>query len=95
MILAFFDRNTDEPQQGASPREQLLEACRRDNTELFESALEAIKSQTKEQIADFLNNIKDSMGNYLLHICAQYGSCEYPQFLRCDLADSFSRPPRG
>lgn len=61
---------------GASPKEQILEACRRDNVDLFNEVLEAVsKAQSKEKIADFFNTITDTMGNYLLHVCASYGSC--------------------
>jgi len=35
-----------------------------------------MKGKSKEQIADFFNNTTDTMGNYLLHICATYGACE-------------------
>jgi hypothetical protein len=31
--------------------------------------------QSKEQIADFFNTTTDTMGNFLLHVCANYGSC--------------------
>jgi hypothetical protein len=61
--------------QGASPKEQILEACRRDNVELFQEVLGSMKGQSKEQIADFFNATTDTMGNFLLHVCATYGSC--------------------
>lgn len=61
--------------QGASPKEQVLEACRRDNVELFQEVLGGMKGQSKEQIADFFNTTTDTMGNFLLHVCANYGSC--------------------
>lgn len=76
--------------EGASPKEQLLEACRRDNTELLQEVLDGMSSKSKEQVAEFLNNLTDSMGNYLLHICAQYGSYDVMdslldvEFLECD-----------
>lgn len=63
--------------QGASPKEQILEACRRDNTELFQEVFETMQSQPKDQIAVFFNNTQDTMGNYLLHVCANYGSCGF------------------
>jgi len=62
-------------EDGASPKEQILEACRRDNVELFNEVLGSMKNQSKEQVAEFFNSITDTMGNYLLHICASYGSC--------------------
>lgn len=63
--------------QGASPRELVVEACRRDQPHLIEQVLADMESQTNEQVAQFFNEVADSMGNYALHICAQYGSCEY------------------
>jgi len=61
---------------GASPKEQILEACRRDNTDLFHEVVELVsKGQSKEAIAQFFNSVTDTMGNYLLHVCANYGSC--------------------
>jgi len=61
--------------QGASPREQIVEACRRDSVELFQEVLGGMKKKSPEQIAEFFNNARDVMGNYLLHVCATYGSC--------------------
>lgn len=52
-----------------------MEACRRDNVELFQEVLSGMKSQPPEEIAEFFNNATDVMGNYLLHVCATYGSC--------------------
>ena len=63
--------------QGASPKEQILEACRRDNTELFLEVLGDMKEQSKEEIAKFFNDTTDTLGNHLLHVCANYGACEY------------------
>ncbi|KAI5814716.1 ankyrin repeat-containing domain protein [Pyronema omphalodes] len=54
--------------EGASPRELLLEACRRDNTDLLEQIL---KENTS---AEFLNDSRDALGNTALHVAAQYGS---------------------
>lgn len=36
-----------------------------------------MSEKTNEEVAEFFNNVKDSMGNYALHICASYGSCKY------------------
>lgn len=55
--------------QGATPRELLLEAARRDNTELLTSVL------ASNADADFLNNSTDALGNAAIHLAAQYGSC--------------------
>jgi hypothetical protein len=67
---------TEDP-QGASPKEQIVEACRRDNVELFQVVLGGLKSQVPEKVADFFNTARDVMGNYLLHVCAMYGSCTH------------------
>lgn len=63
--------------KGASPREQIVEACRRDNVELFQEVLSGMKGHAAEKIADFFNSSTDVMGNFLLHVCATYGSCGY------------------
>lgn len=60
--------------EGASPKEQILEACRRDNLELFQEVLDGLKGKSKEEIAKFFNDVIDTMGNHLLHVCANYGS---------------------
>lgn len=71
---------------GASPKEQILEACRRDNVDLFNEVLEATsKGTSKEKVAEFFNSVTDTMGNHLLHVCASYGSCT---------RSSFATPPR-
>ena len=61
--------------QGASPKEQIIEACRRDNVDLFQEVLEGLKDKSKQQKAAFFNDVVDTMGNHLLNICANYGSC--------------------
>ncbi|KAF1823406.1 uncharacterized protein K489DRAFT_355429 [Dissoconium aciculare CBS 342.82] len=60
---------------GASPREQLVEACRRNNTTLLNELLAAppLSSQT-DAIAHFLNTTTDPLGSSALHIAAQYGA---------------------
>ena len=67
---------TDRNGQGASPKEQILEACRRDNIELFHEVVKDLGNKSKEQIAEFFNNVTDTMGNHLLHVCANYGACK-------------------
>ncbi|KAF8251926.1 ankyrin [Wilcoxina mikolae CBS 423.85] len=54
--------------EGASPKELLLEAARRDNTELLEEVL------AKHHSPEFLNTSTDALGNTALHVAAQYGS---------------------
>ena len=69
---------------GASPKEQILEACRRDNVDLFNEVLQLTsKGAQKEKIAEFFNTTTDTMGNHLLHVCASYGSCTYSTYLLC------------
>lgn len=70
-------------EEGASPRELVLEACRRNNTTLLEETLETLGSQASkagkkptEHIAETLNKATDGLGNGVLHIAATYGSYE-------------------
>ncbi|KAL8801507.1 MAG: hypothetical protein Q9182_004410 [Xanthomendoza sp. 2 TL-2023] len=60
--------------EGASPREVVLEACRRNNTSLLNEVLASLK--TPHDIADLLNTAKDGVGNHCLHLAASYGSYE-------------------
>jgi len=67
--------------EGASPRELILEACRRNNTSLLEETLVDLTSASKkagkkpvEFVADVLNKSCDGLGNGCLHIAATYGS---------------------
>lgn len=62
--------------KGASPKEQIIEACRRDNVDLYNEVLAGMKGKSKEQVAKFFNEVLDTLGNHLLHICASYGSCK-------------------
>ncbi|KAI4126912.1 MAG: hypothetical protein LQ338_003489 [Usnochroma carphineum] len=59
---------------GATPRELVLEACRRNNTSLLSEVLTSLS--TPEKIADLLNNAKDGVGNHCLHLAASCGSYE-------------------
>lgn len=56
--------------------ERALECARRDNIELFDELTKELEGKPKEEIAKFWNEATDVMGNYLLHVCAQYGSCK-------------------
>ncbi|KAI4138399.1 MAG: hypothetical protein L6R39_006809 [Caloplaca ligustica] len=58
--------------EGATPRELVLEACRRNNTSLLSEVLTSLSNP--EKIADLLNNAKDGVGNHCLHIAASHGS---------------------
>jgi uncharacterized protein len=68
------------PMQGASPRELLLEACRRDNTSLLEEVIRDTQKTNagskEENVAKLLNESKDGIGRNLLHVAAVCGSCE-------------------
>ncbi|KAA8912733.1 ankyrin repeat-containing domain protein [Sphaerosporella brunnea] len=58
----------DNHDDGASPSELLIEAARRNNTDLLSEVL------LKNSTAEFLNNTRDALGNTALHVAAQYGS---------------------
>ncbi|SCU86378.1 LAMI_0D01816g1_1 [Lachancea mirantina] len=61
--------------QGASLAEQLLEASRRNNTDLLQSVIDSLGND-ETKIAELINDSKDPMDNTALHICCQYGSWE-------------------
>jgi hypothetical protein len=61
--------------QGASPKELLLEACRRNNTSLLSEVFStAPLASSADAIAQFLNTTTDALGSSALHVGAQYGS---------------------
>ncbi|KAL8824630.1 MAG: hypothetical protein Q9191_004928 [Dirinaria sp. TL-2023a] len=60
--------------EGASPREQLLEASRRNNTSLLSEVISSLPSPA--QVAQLLNTATDGVGSHCLHIAASYGSYE-------------------
>jgi hypothetical protein len=68
-----------ENQQGASPREIVLEACRRNNTDLlqevFDDFTKANKKTATASIAQLLNGARDGIGNGVLHLAATNGNC--------------------
>ncbi|KAF2767067.1 ankyrin [Teratosphaeria nubilosa] len=63
--------------EGASPKEQLMEAARRNNTDLLQELLDSgsLKNNA-DATANFLNTTTDALGNSALHVAAQYGSYE-------------------
>jgi uncharacterized protein len=62
---------------GATPKELLLESCRRNNTALLNDLLsQPPLSSDGPKIADFLNTTTDSLGASGLHIAAKYGAYE-------------------
>jgi ankyrin repeat protein len=61
--------------EGASPRELLIESSRRNNTTLLTDLLASPPlSSNAATIAKFLNTTTDALGASALHIAAQYGS---------------------
>ncbi|UPX12847.1 uncharacterized protein EKO05_0003382 [Ascochyta rabiei] len=70
-------------EDGASPRELILEACRRNNTDLLEETIAGLASSATKagkepaaHVAQVLNAARDGMGNGCLHVAATYGSYE-------------------
>lgn len=60
---------------GATPKELLLESCRRNNTSLLNNLLsEPPLSSDPTKIAHFLNTTTDTLGASGLHVAAQYGA---------------------
>ena len=63
--------------EGASPKEQLIEACRRNNTSLLQEVFSSPPlASNAASIAQFLNSTTDALGSSALHVAAQYGSYE-------------------
>ncbi|KAK5019706.1 ankyrin repeat protein-like protein [Cryomyces antarcticus] len=66
--------------EGASPRELILEACRRNNTSLLEDVIASLSHSSPSSpevfVAKTLNEAQDGIGNGVLHIAASYGSYE-------------------
>ncbi|KAJ5585189.1 uncharacterized protein N7459_004989 [Penicillium hispanicum] len=77
-------------EEGASPRELVVEACRRDQPHLIEQVLDSMNEKSNEDVAQFFNGVTDALGNYALHICALYGSYDVMdalfdiQYFECD-----------
>ncbi|KAF7548618.1 hypothetical protein G7Z17_g6933 [Cylindrodendrum hubeiense] len=61
----------DEEHDGASVKELLIEACRRDNTELLTDCL---KGKSDAEITKLLNQTTTIMGNHLYHEAASRGN---------------------
>ncbi|KAJ5670332.1 hypothetical protein N7523_006942 [Penicillium sp. IBT 18751x] len=76
--------------EGASPRELIVEACRRDQPHLIEQVLDSMNEKSNEEVAQFFNEVTDALGNHALHICATYGSYDAMdslfdiQYFECD-----------
>ncbi|PGH20393.1 hypothetical protein AJ80_03538 [Polytolypa hystricis UAMH7299] len=67
--------------EGASPRERVVEGCRRDQVHLLEEVMHDMESKSNEEVAEFFNGVTDPMGNHALHICAMYGSYDAMDYL--------------
>ncbi|KAI0475965.1 ankyrin repeat protein [Xylariaceae sp. FL0804] len=63
-----------EEHEGASVKEQLIEACRRNNTDLLTEIISNCKND--DEISDLLNNTTTVMGNHLYHEAAKQGHYE-------------------
>ncbi|KAK5991042.1 hypothetical protein PT974_09318 [Cladobotryum mycophilum] len=63
----------DDEHEGASIQEQLIEACRRDNTDLLKDLLE---DKGDDEISALLNHTTTVMGNHLYHEAASRGNYE-------------------
>ncbi|KAG8405634.1 hypothetical protein J3459_021588 [Metarhizium acridum] len=63
----------DEEHEGASIKELLIEACRRNNTDLL---LEVLHDKPDAEITALLNNTTTVMGNHLYHEAASHGNYE-------------------
>ncbi|KAI9684191.1 MAG: hypothetical protein M1829_003461 [Trizodia sp. TS-e1964] len=61
--------------QGATPRELILEACRRNNTSLLHEVL-AEQPDDAPALAHLLNSVRDPLGNHCLHVAASAGALE-------------------
>ncbi|PUU77036.1 hypothetical protein B9Z19DRAFT_1087007 [Tuber borchii] len=59
-------------EEGASPKELLLESARRNNTDLLEEVI----SENPSNLADLLNSTRDGVGNTAIHLAAKHGSLE-------------------
>jgi hypothetical protein len=55
-------------------QEQLIEACRRNNTDLLN---EVLSDKEDEEIGRLLNETTTVMGNHLYHEAASRGNCRH------------------
>lgn len=59
--------------EGASSKEQLLDAARRNNLDLFNTVL-GLYAEKENDFVSLINDAKDPFGNSSLHLCCKYGS---------------------
>ncbi|ROT34717.1 hypothetical protein SODALDRAFT_329585 [Sodiomyces alkalinus F11] len=69
----------DEVHDGASTKEILIEACRRNNTDLLQEIIDGIPDE--DQLSKILNNTTTVMGNHLFHEAALQGNYEIMDLL--------------
>ncbi len=60
----------------------MLEASRRNNPDLLQEVIDRLSralkpSVAEERVADVLNNARDGVGNYCLHLAAINGNCMF------------------
>ncbi|KAI0805406.1 ankyrin repeat protein [Xylaria sp. FL0064] len=65
--------------EGASVKEQLIEACRRNNVDLLTEIIQNCKSD--EEISNLLNNTTTVMGNHLYHEAALQGNSDSDEII--------------
>jgi hypothetical protein len=63
----------EEEHEGASAQEILVEACRRNNTDLLNEVLE---DKSDDEISKLLNETTTVLGNHLYHEAASHGNYE-------------------
>jgi len=63
----------DQEHEGASVGEILIEAARRNNTDLLKETIDSIGDEDK--VAKILNETKTVLGNYIYHEAALRGNC--------------------
>jgi len=63
--------------QGAKDSELVIEACRRNNTDLLTEIIE--KYTSVEDVARLLNEARTVLGNYAYHEAASRGNCAFPE----------------
>jgi len=76
MIDSNQPNHQKEEHEGASPSERIIEAARRNNTELLLEVINEAHSEgaSSEAIASLLNTAKDRLGNYAYHVAASQGN---------------------
>ena len=65
--------------KGASPSEILIEAARRNNTDLLQQVIDEVGNTEKAAI--LLNETKSVLGNYIYHEAALRGNCTHFLFV--------------